>query len=320
MLRRWARRHAVRLFTACTDKDRGRTVEELERELADAHRREAATAEVLRIISRSPTDVQPVFETIAESATLLCDGLYSVVFRFDGEMITVAADSCGSPQTSAFIRSAYPAPPGKGTLASRALLERRVITITDAQDSFANPDGAERARVIGYRAGLSVPMLRGDRAIGVINVVRREAIPFTHVQVELLKSFADQAVIAIENARLFEAEQASKRGLQESLEYQTAISEVLGAISRSPHDLQPVLDIARRRRRAGRARPSPSWAPICAISSRVSIPPPPSMPATPPCWCSAGPQRCAAPSWSASTGTSLARAPALCRSARAAWW
>ena len=112
-------------ITACTDKDRGRTVEELERELADAHRREAATAEVLRIISRSPTDVQPVFETIAESATLLCDGLYSVVFRFDGEMITVAADSCGSPQTSAFIRSAYPAPPGKGTLASRALLERQ---------------------------------------------------------------------------------------------------------------------------------------------------------------------------------------------------
>src|SRR5262249_53136016 len=154
------------------------------------------------------TDAQPVFDTIAASATRLCDGVYSVVFLFDGATITVAADSSVDPRVSATIRSAYPAPPGRGTLASRALLERRVIAVTDAQDRSANPDGAERARAIGYRAGLSVPMLKGDRSIGAINVVRREAAPFTATQVELLKSFADQAVIAIENARLFEAEQA----------------------------------------------------------------------------------------------------------------
>jgi signal transduction histidine kinase len=131
-------------------------------------------------------------------------------------------------------------------MASRALLERRVITLTDAQDSAANPAGAERARAIGYRAGLSVPMLRGDMAIGAINVVRREAVPFTGTQVELLKTFADQAVIAIENTRLFEAEQASKHDLQESLEYQTATSEVLNVISRSPTDVQPVFDVIAR--------------------------------------------------------------------------
>ena len=190
----------------------------MSRELGEARDQQRATTEILSAISRLPTDAQPVFDTIAASATRLCDGLYSVVFRFDGEMITVAADSGVSPRTSAIIRSAYPAPPGRGTMASRALLERRVITVTDAQDSVANPDGAERARDIGYRAGLSVPMLRGDMAIGAINVVRREAIPFTDTQVELLKAFADQAVIAIENTRLFEEVQARTQELPKSLE------------------------------------------------------------------------------------------------------
>ena len=199
-----------------TNDDLVRTVEELTRELREARDQQRATTEILSIISRSPTDPQPVFDTIAASATRLCDGLYSVVFRFDGEMITVAADSAVSPRTSTFIRSAYPAPPGRGTMASRALLERRVIALTDAQDSVANPDGAERARGIGYRAGLSVPMLRDDTAIGAINVVRREAIPFTATQVELLKTFADHAVIAIENTRLFEEVQARTRDLLES--------------------------------------------------------------------------------------------------------
>ena len=212
------------------------------RELQASLEYQTATGEVLDVISRSPTNVQPVFDMIAQSAERLCDGLYSVVFRFDGEMITVAADSSASPQTSAIIRSAYPAPLGRGTMASRALLEGRVIALTDAQDSVANPAGAERARAIGYRAGLSVPMLRGDTTTGAIVVVRREPIPFTETQIELLKTFADQAVIAIENTRLFEAEQASKRELQESLEYQTATSEVLGVISRSPDALQPVVD------------------------------------------------------------------------------
>src|SRR5215470_5801524 len=178
------------------ERDLSQRVQELEQELGETRDQRRATTEILSVISRSPTDAQPVFDTIAASATRLCDGLYSVVFRFDGEMITVAADSGVSPQPSAIIRSAYPAPPGKGTLASRALHERRVIVVTDAQDNIANPLGAERARAIGYRAGLSVPMVRDGTAIGTINVVRSEAIPFTDAQVELLKTFADQAVIA----------------------------------------------------------------------------------------------------------------------------
>jgi signal transduction histidine kinase len=215
-------------------------LEDLKRELADARDQQRATTEILSVISRSPTDVQPVFDTIAASATRLCDGLYSVVFRFDGELITVAADSGVSPWTSEVIRKAYPAPPGRGTMASRALLEQRVIALTDAQDSMANPAGAERARAIGYRAGLSVPMLRGDTAIGAINVVRREAIPFTDTQIELLKTFAEQAVIAIENTRLFQDVQARTRDLTEALQQQTATSEVLGVISSSPGRLEPV--------------------------------------------------------------------------------
>ena len=127
-------------------------------------------------------------------------------------------------------------------MASRALLERRVIALTDAQDSVANPDGAERARGIGYRAGLSVPMLRDDTAIGAINVVRREAIPFTATQVELLKTFADHAVIAIENTRLFEEVQARTRDLLESLDQQTATSDVLRVVSSSLGELAPVFD------------------------------------------------------------------------------
>src|SRR6476469_3470409 len=100
----------------------------------------------------------------------------------------------------------------------------------------------ENARLAGYRTRLMVPMVRGDRTLGLIEVTREDPAPFSDRHIELLKTFADQAVIAIENTRLFEAEQASKRELQESLDYQTATSEVLGVISRSPTELKPVLD------------------------------------------------------------------------------
>jgi GAF domain-containing protein len=218
-------------------------------ETKEALDRQTATSEILRVISSSPTDVRPVFDTIAASATRLCDGVYSVVFRYDGEVIAVAADNGRSAETSAIIRSAYPAPPGRGTLAGRALLERRLIAMTNAQDSRENPDGAERARALGYRAGLSVPMMRGDIAIGVINVLRVEATPFTDTQIQLLQTFADQAVIAIENVRLFTELQEKNRALTqahaqvtEALEQQTATSEILRVISSSPTDIQPVLD------------------------------------------------------------------------------
>ena len=228
----------VRLFTELQAKNLALT--QAHAQVTEALGQQTATSEILRVISSSPTDAQPVFDAIAASATRLCDCVYSVMFRYDGEVITVAAENGRSAETSAVIRSAYPAPPGRRTLAARALLERRVIAVTDAQDSGENPDTAERARAIGYRAGLSVPMMCGDVAIGVINVIRVEAIPFTDTQIELLKTFADQAVIAVENVRLFSELQARTQELTRSVDQLTALGEVGRAVS-SSLDLDTVL-------------------------------------------------------------------------------
>jgi signal transduction histidine kinase len=125
----------------------------------------------------------------------------------------------------------------------RAIMERRTVHVADLQaETDEYPEGSNRARSIGFRTILAVPLIRGGDAIGVIAIRRREARPFTDRHIELVTTFADQAVIAIENTRLFEAEQASKRELQESLEYQTATADVLAVISSSPNQLQPVLD------------------------------------------------------------------------------
>ena len=194
-----------------------RLAESLEREkatgraLSEALEQQTATGEILGVISSSPTNVQPVFDTIASSATRLCDALYSLVFRFDGETITLVAADGSSLERLDVIRSAYPAPPGRKSVAAQAILERRIIAIADAQSGTEYPHIAERAKAIGYRSILSVPMLRGDTAIGAINVVRVEAIPFTDAQIELLKTFADQAVIAIENVRLSSKQRPARK-------------------------------------------------------------------------------------------------------------
>ena len=218
-----------------SSKNDAARVRDLEKRLAEALERQTATGEILGVISSSPTNVQPVFDTIASSATRLCDALYSLVFRFDGETITLVAADGSSPERLDVIRSAYPAPPGRKSVAAQAILERQIIAIADAQSGTEYPHIAERAKAIGYRSILSVPMLRGDTAIGAINVVRVEAIPFTAAQIELLKTFADQAVIAIENVRLFKELEARNRDL-------TATGEILQVISRSPTNVQPVFD------------------------------------------------------------------------------
>ena len=214
---------------------------ELEKRLAESLEREKATSEILRVISSSPTDLQPVFDAVASSATRLCDAAFTIVFRFDGKIITVAADDGRSPGTLDVIRSAYPSPPGRQSISALAILERRVVCIADAQSSVEYPHAAERARAIGYRSILSVPMLRGDAAIGAINVSRLEAIPFTDTQIALLQTFADQAVIAIENVRLFKELQARTGELTQSVEQLTALGEVSRAVS-STLDVETVLD------------------------------------------------------------------------------
>src|SRR5215467_5933526 len=195
-----------------------------------------STSDVLEVISRSPTNVQPVFDTIAHAAGELCNAQFCHVFRFDGQLIHFAA-SHGQTQASIDnMRRIYPIPPGRVSAAARSILTG---TIEEIPDIHADPE-YQHGETANFRSIVAVPMLKDSRPVGAICMARTETGAFPKLQLELLRTFADQAVIAIENTRLFEAEQASKRELQESLEYQTATSEVLGVISSSALDVQKV--------------------------------------------------------------------------------
>jgi signal transduction histidine kinase/putative methionine-R-sulfoxide reductase with GAF domain len=217
----------------------GRTKVDLELELAEAHRREVATAEVLKAISRSTFNLQEVLDSLIESAVQLTSAETGLIIRQDGEVYRAAAIYGASPE---FIEVAKqnPIPQGRQSATGRAVLERRTIHIHDVS---ADPEYSWVGRqTAGVRTILAVPMLRGNIVLGVIGCGRREVQPFTAKQIELVQTFADQAVIAIENTRLFEQLQARTLELQESLEYQMATSDVLQVISSSPGQLQPVYD------------------------------------------------------------------------------
>src|SRR5262245_30413062 len=219
------------------DQTRRRTQEELERELAEAREQQAATAEILRVISGSPTDLQRVFAEIAASAARLCDAYDAVIFKVEGDLLRLVGHH---GPISADVSSLALT---REVSLSRAVLERRTVHIANLQaETDEYPEGSDRARRLGVRTVLNVPLISAGKPIGVIGIRRTEVRPFTDRQIELLKTFADQAVIAIENTRLFDEVQARTAELTQSLEYQTAIGEVLNAISRSPSQLQPVLD------------------------------------------------------------------------------
>jgi GAF domain-containing protein len=208
-------------------------------ELRESLQQQTATADLLQVISRSAFDLQPVFETIAESAVRLCDARLAFIYRFDGEVLRMVADYRTPAQFKTWMAD-HPIRPGRDSASGRAALERRTIHIHDA---LADPEYSFAAKdVETFRTVLTVPMLKGDELLGVILTYRLEVRPFTQKQIELVETFADQAVIAIENVRLFDEVQARTREVQESLEYQTAISDVLNVISRSPNELQPVID------------------------------------------------------------------------------
>src|SRR5262249_39255496 len=222
-------------------------LEECRRELAEAqeHLTEAleqqtATSEVLRVISPSPTDVQSVFEMIVRRAVTLCGSLFANVFRFDGELLHFVAGHNVGPSYVELLRAKYPMRPDASQVAGRVLLTKSVVQLEDA---LADPDYDQRfpqPMGMGWRRMLGVPMLRHSEPLGVIVVGWAEPGPVSNAHEGLLKQFADQAVIALENVRLFKAEQQRTRELYEALERQTATSDVLQVISSSPGELGPV--------------------------------------------------------------------------------
>src|SRR4029077_6347380 len=210
-------------------------------DLSESLQQQTATADVLKVISRSTFDLRAVLDPLVEAAARLCEADRAQILRPRDAGYHVAASHGFSPE---YIEShkTLTFPPGRGSVTGRVLLERKPVQIPDV---LADPDysNLEPQRLGGYRTHLGVPLMRDGSPIGVILVSRRTVRPFDSKQIELVTTFADQAVIAIENMRLFEEVQGRTRDLSESLAQQTATADVLKVISRSSFDLQAVLEI-----------------------------------------------------------------------------
>ncbi len=219
-------------------------VRDLEKHLAEALERQTATAEILRVIGSFPTDTQPVFEAIVSSGLRLFPGAMITVARPDGELVRAAAVA---PDDSAMVagwRDRFTTPLSRDRLHAAAILDAMLIDIPDAQAEADGPlsPGIRNFLLSGNRAITIMPMLRGKDAIGVISVTRAAPGLLSDKQLSMLRTFADQAVIAIENVRLFTELQMSNRELTTALDTQTATSDILRVISRSQTDVQPVFD------------------------------------------------------------------------------
>jgi PAS domain S-box-containing protein len=213
-------------------------------ETREALERQTATSEILSVISRSPTDVQPVFEAIVAHAARVCEAEFSAVARFDGELLhLVAVHSLSTDETAAF-HSLFPRPPARNFIMGRAFVDAQPVHFDDVLTwlDYDTRTVEVLQSVARYRSFVAVPIFRESTPIGVIGCGRREVRPFTGTQIDLVKTFADQAAIALENVRLFNEIETRNRDLGEALEQQTATAEVLQVINSSPGDLAPVFD------------------------------------------------------------------------------
>src|SRR5262249_14936929 len=209
-------------------------IEQLKRERDEAREQLAAASHILRVIASSPTDFQPVLNTIAENAALLCGANDALIYRVDGSVMKRVAHYGPVPMAEGMeIREITPE-----SVNGHAIIEHQTIHVHDLLDDRARdryPETARLQELVGHRTMLVTPLVREEVAVGTIVIRRMEVRPFSKRQIKLLETFADQAVIAIENVRLFQE-------LKESLEQQTATSEILGVIASSPTDIQPVLN------------------------------------------------------------------------------
>jgi GAF domain-containing protein len=209
------------------------------RDLGESLQQQTATADVLKVISRSAFDLQAVLDTLVESAGKLCNATMTNIWLRDGDVLRSQAQMGLSEAFSEFLRT-HPTTRDRGKFVGRAFLTGELVHLPDV---LADPEYTfvESPRIGQFRSALGVPMIRQGEVEGVFALAKPDPGGFTDREIELVRTFADQALIAIENVRLFEEVQARTRDLSESLEHQTAISDILRVISSSPGNVQPVL-------------------------------------------------------------------------------